>query len=1127
MARRGRIREEVFEHDPQWYKDAVIYELHVRAFFDSDGDGVGDFAGLTQKLDYIQELGVTAIWLLPFYPSPLKDDGYDIAEYVGVHPLYGSMRSFRQALDAAHRRGLRVITELVVNHTSDQHPWFERARQAPPGSRARNFYVWSDTPDRYQGSRIIFQDFEHSNWAWDQVAQSYYWHRFYSHQPDLNYDSPDVQRAVLRVLDQWFDLGVDGMRLDAVPYLFEREGTDCENLPETHEFLRELRRHVDKRFDDRMLLAEANQWPEDATAYFGDGDECHMAFHFPLMPRLFMALRQEDRFPVVDILQQTPETPELCQWALFLRNHDELTLEMVTDEERDYMYRAFAFDPEMRINLGIRRRLAPLLHNHRHKIELMHGLLLSLPGTPVIYYGDEIGMGDNVYLGDRDSVRTPMQWSPDRNAGFSSANPHRLYLPVNIDPEYNYETTNVAAQHQNPDSLLRWMQRLIALRKRYRVFGRGSVQMLFPENHRVLAFLRRHGDQQVLVVANLSRFAQFVELDLSEFEGMQPIELFGQTPFPRIGELPYLLTLGPHAFYWFALETADVPDDGAAAAPPPTISAERAWTSVLRGRARPVLEGTLPRYLRAQRWFASKNRRITTARIVDAVPLPLDDGDDRVMATLVRLEYAEGEPDVYFLPLAFAAGDAAARLVDEHPRMVIARLQRAGAEAGVLYDAHVDARFGRALLLAMLRRRRFSGEAGALTPLTFAPGRAVAASIRNGDGLPAPTISGAEQSNTSVVFGDRLIMKTFRRLEPGPNPELEVGRFLTETVAFEHGAALAGALEYRPGQGEASAIAVAHEFVPSESDAWTYTLGAVSRFYDRVPTSLEDEQAQLVHEHLLGEDRLHPLALVGRPRPEGLDELLGDYLPAAELLGRRLADLHVALAAGDDPAFTPEAITPRYQRSLYQTMRNLARRNLLALRRGLPVLAEENQELAASVLAAESDVLGRFQEVLEVRTGMRTRQHGDLHLGQVLSTGRDFVFIDFEGEPARPFSERRLKRSPLRDVAGLLRSFDYAANFAVHEQETRGAARDDRDARERYAPWGELWVAWISAACLSGYFDRPGVGDLLPATPAEQRISLDAMLLEKACYELGYELSHRPGWARVPLRGILALVGER
>ena len=539
--------------DPLWYRDAIIYEVHVRAFQDSSGDGIGDFKGLTSRLDYLADLGVTAIWLLPFYPSPLRDDGYDIADYTKVHPDYGSLRDARTFIREAHERDLRVITELVFNHTSDQHPWFQRARRAKPGSPERNWYVWSDTPDRYKDARIIFKDFEASNWSWDPVAGAYFWHRFYSHQPDLNFEEPRVREALLKATDFWLEAGVDGLRLDAIPYLYEREGTNSENLPETHGFLKDLRRHVDEHFAERMLLAEANQWPEDSVEYFGDGDECHMAFHFPLMPRMFMALRMEDRFPILDILEQTPALPETCQWALFLRNHDELTLEMVTDEERDYMYRVYAADPQARINLGIRRRLAPLLGNNRRRIELMNGLLFSLPGTPVIYYGDEIGMGDNVYVGDRNGVRTPMQWSSDRNSGFSSANRQRLYLPIVTDPEYHYEAVNVDAQQSNPQSLLWWMKRVIALRKRHPAFGRGSLRFLHPENRRILAFVREHEDETILVVANLSRYAQWTELPLDAFEGRVPVELFGSVDFPRIGADPYMISLGPHSFLWFRL----------------------------------------------------------------------------------------------------------------------------------------------------------------------------------------------------------------------------------------------------------------------------------------------------------------------------------------------------------------------------------------------------------------------------------------------------------------------------------------------------------------------------------------------------------------------------------------------
>ena len=619
--------------EPLWYKDAVIYQLHVKAYADSDGDGMGDFDGLTGKLDYLASLGVDTLWLLPFYPSPLRDDGYDIADYSGVNPAYGDLKAFRRFLREAHRRDLKVVTELVINHTSDQHEWFQRARRAKPGSQARNFYVWSETPDKYRDARIIFKDFETSNWSWDPVAKAYYWHRFYHHQPDLNFAEPAVQKAVIQAMDLWFKMGVDGLRLDAVPYLFEAEGTNCENLPATHEFLKKLRAHVDAKFDHRMLLAEANQWPEDSVAYFGDGDECHMAFHFPVMPRLYMALRMEDRFPVIDILEQTPAIPETAQWATFLRNHDELTLEMVTDEDRDYMYRSYAADRRARINLGIRRRLAPLMGNDRRRMELMNSLLCSLPGTPVLYYGDEIGMGDNIYLGDRNGVRTPMQWSSDRNAGFSRANPQRLFLPVIVDPEYHYEAINVEAQEGNPHSLLWWMRRLIALRKRYRAFSRGTIEFLLPANHKVLAFLRRHGDQCLLVVANLSRYVQHVELDLKgmapDAVGATPVELFGRTPFPRVGEWPYLLTLGPHGFYWFSLEHERVevtaqPEPRhvpAATDSLPSIAGAGDWKQLLGGEGRAALEAALEPILLARRWFGGKARAIRRATVVEMVPL--------------------------------------------------------------------------------------------------------------------------------------------------------------------------------------------------------------------------------------------------------------------------------------------------------------------------------------------------------------------------------------------------------------------------------------------------------------------------------------------------------------------------
>ncbi len=1099
---------------PDWYLDAVVYELHVRAFQDLSGDGIGDFRGLISRLDYLHDLGVTAIWLLPFYPSPLRDDGYDIADYRSVNPSYGSMRDVGLLIRKAHERGLRVITELVLNHTSDQHPWFQRARRSPPGSRWRNFYVWSDTPDRYRDARIIFPDFESSNWSWDPVAEQYYWHRFYSHQPDLNFDSADVRRALFSMVDHWFRMGVDGLRLDAVPYLYERPGTICENLPETHAFLRDLRRHVDERFPNRLLLAEANQWPEDAAEYFGDGDECHMAFHFPLMPRLFMAIQMEDRFPIIDILQQTPEIPEGCQWALFLRNHDELTLEMVTDEERDYMYRVYAHEREARINLGIRRRLAPLLGNDRPKIELMNGLLLSLPGTPVIYYGDEIGMGDNIYLGDRDGVRTPMQWSGDRNAGFSRANPQRLYLPPIIDPEFHYETVNVETQATNGGSLLWWMRRMLALRKRSRVFGRGSLEFLHPENRRVLAYLRSDGERSVLIVANLSRFAQFVELDLSRFRGSEPVELFGQTHFPAIGELPYLLTLGPHAVYWLAIEG---PREDAAAAPAdedaPAIAGTGSLEALLAGRPRAELERALARFLPTRRWYSGKARRIRSVSVVDAIPL----AGPSARVVIARVDFIEGEPETYAMPLMVLEGERAERLAADAPRSVVARLERRG-EPAVVAEALLDPDVCRALLDAVRRRRRLRGTGGGL--LTGRPSPALR-DVLDGDEPPEPSVFRAEQSNTSVLFGQSLILKLFRRVEDGVNPDLELGRYLADRGRFPHTPRVAGALEYQRDGGEPATLAILHEFVPNEGDAWQYTLDALGRFSEEVLTDRirpGAEPPDAASDGLLERARA--------PIPEEVDEVVGSYLQSAQLMGRRLAELHAALAEeATDPALAAEPVTPHYQRSVYQSARNLTGRTMQSLRRALPSLGERDRALAEDLLARDGDLLRRFSALLDRRVrAARIRVHGDLHLGQVLFTGRDFLIIDFEGEPTRSLSERRVKRTPVRDVAGMLRSFDYAAVTALLDAVARGLVEADSDAARELEAWGRHWNDWVQSAFLGSYLEAAGDAPWIPADPDAMALVLDTALLEKAIYELAYELNNRPDWVAVPLRGIRDLL---
>src|SRR5687768_15998266 len=659
-SRARRIDGKIDRTDRDWYKDAVIYQLHIKAFYDSNGDGIGDFAGLMQRLDYVDSLGVSAIWVLPFYPSPLRDDGYDIAQYRAINPAYGDMRDFRRFVGEAHRRGIRVVTELVINHTSDQHRWFQKARRAKPGSAARNFYVWSDTDERYKGTRIIFLDTEKSNWTWDPVAQAFFWHRFYSHQPDLNFDNPRVLEEVLRVMHFWLDFGVDGLRLDAIPYLIEREGTNNENLPETHDVLKKIRAEMDKHFPDRMLLAEANQWPEDTRPYFGEGDECHMSFHFPLMPRMYMAVAQEDRHPITDIIRQTPEIPDSCQWAIFLRNHDELTLEMVTAEERDYLWRTYAKDSRARINLGIRRRLAPLMENDRRKIELMNGLLLSMPGTPVLYYGDELGMGDNYYLGDRDGVRTPMQWSADRNGGFSRANPQQLYLPPIMDPVYGFQTVNVEAQQNESASLLNWMRRMIGVRKQHKAFGRGALTFLYPRNRKILAYIRRHDDERILCVANLSRQAQAVELDLAEFRGAVPIELTGGAAFPPVGDLPYMLTLPAYGFFWFLLAPEAEAPRWHVPAPDPlpefvtlTVPGGRIERA-LQDRERHQLERfALPEFLARQRWFAGKGAAIQEVGVTPIGSIP---GEPNQLI-VVETARTDGGEQRYFLPLSVIWGE--------------------------------------------------------------------------------------------------------------------------------------------------------------------------------------------------------------------------------------------------------------------------------------------------------------------------------------------------------------------------------------------------------------------------------------------------------------------------------------
>ncbi|MFV9506143.1 MAG: maltose alpha-D-glucosyltransferase [Oscillochloridaceae bacterium umkhey_bin13] len=1107
---------QIFTDDPLWYKDAIIYEVHVRAFADSDGDGIGDFAGLTSRLDYLQDLGVTAIWLLPFYPSPLRDDGYDIADYTEVNPSYGTIADVRTFIREAHRRGLRVITELVCNHTSDQHPWFQRARRAKPGSSARDFYVWSDDPNKYKDARIIFKDFETSNWSWDPVAGAYYWHRFYSHQPDLNFENPAVHKAIFKAMEFWLAMGVDGMRLDAIPYLYEAEGTNCENLPQTHVFLKQLRTHMDTKFPGRMFLAEANQWPEDLVAYFGEGDECHMAFHFSVMPRLYMAVHQENRFPIIDIMHQTPTIPENCQWAIFLRNHDELTLEMVTDEERDYMYRTYARDPQARINLGIRRRLAPLLGNHRRKIELMNGLLFALPGTPVLYYGDEIGMGDNIYLGDRNGVRTPMQWTGDRNAGFSRANPQRLFLPVITDPEYHYEMVNVENQQANQHSLLWWTKRLIALRKRHQAFGRGTLEFLHPENRKVLCFVRRYEDEIVLVIANLSRFVQAVELDLSEFRGMMPVEMFGQVEFPPISDHAYMFTVGPHSFYWFMLTPQRIEGVRPEQLPGgpvnlPLISIEAGnWDAIFYDGRQTRLERALPVYLRQRRWFGSKTRKIKSVSLGELIMLP--NGEQLAYLTLATVQYSEGQNETYLVPIAYAEGERAEAIQADQPQAAIARLRyhNEASSPGMLYDPLIDREFCNALLELISGRRRVRGERGG--ELSGLPTRALRALLGDERQLE-PAVLRGEQSNTSINFGGRLIMKLFRKVDVGLNPDLEVGRYLTDEAGFAHTPPVAGAIEYsRPGD-EPMTLAILQGFVVNEGDAFDFALDVLSRYYDA---------AQAEHEVTPPALTTNVSALLAAPTepPAPFTDFIGDELEAARLLGQRTAELHVALAKGQNSAFAPEAFSLLYQRGLYQAMRGQATETIQGLRKLLPSLPEAVRPEAASIVAHEADLLARFRRISAAKIeAMRTRIHGDYHLEQVLYTGKDYLIIDFEGEPVRPISERRIKRSPLRDVAGMLRSYQYAAYSSLFTRLEATTISDDEANRLRR--WADLWAFWVSASFLRSYLDTAAGAAFLPGNRNDLETLLEVFVLEKAIYELAYEMNNRPSWLSIPLTGVL------
>ena len=1014
--------------DPLWYKDAVIYQLHLKSFYDGNGDGVGDFRGLMDKLDYIAELGVTAIWMLPFYPSPRRDDGYDIADYEGVHSDYGTMDDVSAFIEAAHARGLRVITELVINHTSD-------------------------------------------------------------HQPDLNFDNPAVLQEVLSVMRFWLDLGIDGLRLDAVPYLVEREGTNNENLSETHDILRLIRAEMDRHAPGRMLLAEANQWPEDAQQYFGTGDECHMSFHFPLMPRMYMAIAREDRFPITDIMRQTPEIPANCQWAVFLRNHDELTLEMVTSGERDYLWDTYAADRRARINLGIRRRLSPLLEQDRRRIELMNGLLLSMPGTPVIYYGDEIGMGDNIFLGDRDGVRTPMQWSMDRNGGFSRADPARLVLPPIMDAHYGYQAVNVEAQATNPHSMLNWTRRMLAVRSRHQAFGRGVQRFLYPGNRKILAYLREHTyedgrTESILCVSNLSRTAQAVELDLSAYAGRVPVDIVGGSVFPPIGQLTYLLTLPAYGVFWFLL-AADTQLPSWHVAPPEPLP-EYA-TLVLRTglpdvltQGRTVLEReALPAYLPKRRWFASKTDRLEGVRLAYAVALP---GTDRVL--FAEIEAAlPSRTERYVLPLGLAWEDEVSGALAQ--QLALARVRR-GPRVGFLTDAFAVDALPPAVIGAM--------RAGAVLPIPGGELRFRATPQLEAIELPGDAELrrlSAEQSNSSLIVGDAVVLKLVRRVLAGVHPEAEMTGYLTDR-GFGNTAPLLGEVVRVDADGMPHTVALAQGFVRNQGDGWGWTLEYLAR-------NVED------------------LAVTGDGDGH---EAFAAYEVFARAMGTRLGELHGILSQPTDQAeFQPE---PAGSGTLDEWASGAAEQieGALAMLRAVKDWPDEiTAQQAADVLAQSDALLALTGRLAQQGVGaLNTRVHGDFHLGQVLVVQSDAFIIDFEGEPARTMEQRRAKSCPLRDVAGLLRSFEYAAAAALPGRVAASEQTSDRrrlllqDFRHRAA------ASFLDAyrTVLHGAEPR-----WVPAS-AEDAL-LDLFLLEKAAYEIRYEAANRPTWIGIPLTGLHAI----
>ncbi len=1086
------------KEDSLWFKDAVIYELSVRSFFDSNGDGIGDFRGLIQKLDYLEDLGVNAIWLLPFYPSPMKDDGFDITDHCDVHPDYGDLADFKAFLKEAHRRNIRVIIEFILNHTSDQHPWFEKSRRAKPGSRLKEYYVWSDSIDKYKEARIIFPSEESSNWAWDPVSKSFYWHRFFSHQPDLNYESSDVQLEMMKIVDFWLKIGVDGFRLASVPFLFEQEGTSCENLPQTHNFVRKLRAHIDRKYKDRILVADANLWPEDAASYFGKGTECHMSFNYPLMPRLFLALRTEDSYPIIDIVGQTPAATANTQWAVFLRNHDEIGLEMVTEEEKDYLFKAYASDPQTKHNLGIRRRLAPLLSNDRRKIELLYSILLSLPGTPVMYYGDEIGMGDNVFLGDRSGIRTPMQWSMEVNAGFSTANPQQLHLPLVSDPVYRYEAVNVAIQEENLTSLVWWIKNVIAMRKRLDVFGRGNLRFIESSNAKVLSYVRWLESHRIIIVANLSQFSQATVLDLSEFKNCAITEAFSQNKFLNVGDGEYPITLGPYGYFWFQVDEEERKETGSNGSELLLFKSALSWEKVFTRfeEARDFERKIFPSFLKKCRWFGGKAKTISKMSINKVITLKV--GKTVHYLVLIEVHYVQRLPEMYFLPITFFPTEVIMDRVEYTTQSVVCRAEVQG-KTGFILDSSYDRAFRDFLFSRMARNVKIKDTNGVLEFNCSVFSKIKADKIES-------KILKADSTNTAIIFNDKYFFKFYRKIDREINPDLEITRFLTESAGFANSPRYSGSMEYRDNEGHTIVFGLLQEKVDNQGDAWNMTIDSVGRFYERVLAKAKKEKLPML---------VNKPAILFEETPELIQEFIGrGFYERVVRLGHRTAEMHLALASNNsNPEFAPEPFTSNYQRSLYSSLRKLLKDRFKLLRQSLGKLDPETREVAERVLLLEDGILECFSEIYSIRIrAMKTRIHGDYHLGQVLFTGKDFYIIDFEGEPGFSFSERRLKKSPYKDVAGMMRSFHYAAFGKILLNENY--RRQDIEILEA---WAEQWQHYVSRYYLGAYMDRMGLGATLPN---EDDVLIRTYLIEKAVYELGYELNGRPSWTIIPLRGI-------